>query len=70
MNFLEVLLPRTPVNRGQEEGPERDGDGSEHQKRRRHQREGAEGWGGVLSEDAAPFGLGYSAVVSLGAVEE
>jgi len=63
-------LPRTPVNRGQEEGPERDGDGSEHQKRRRHQRQGAEGWGGVLTQDAAPFLSSYSAVVSLGAVAE
>src|SRR5215212_8565443 len=56
------------MNRGEEEGSEREA--SEHHKRLRHQREGAEEWGGVLSEDAAPFWFGYSTVASLGAFEE
>src|SRR5215213_6687997 len=50
------------------ERPERDA--SEHQKRRRQQREAAEGRGGFLTQDAAPFRFGYSAVASLGALEE
>ena len=66
--FRRITLLRTPVNRGEEEGSERGG--SEHHKRLRHQREGAEERGGVLSEDATPFWFGYSAVASLGAFEE
>src|SRR5215212_5055418 len=63
-----TTLLRGWVNRGEEEGSEREA--SEHHKRLRHQREGAEKRGGVLSEDAAPFWFGYSTVASLGASEE
>jgi hypothetical protein len=41
---FRTVSPRTPVNRGEEEGSE--WGGSEHHKRLRHQREGAEERGG------------------------
>src|SRR5829696_5333450 len=62
-----ISLPRTWVNRGKKKEPERDA--SEHQKRARQTTKGAGGGGGVLTQDAASFWFGYSAVASLGASE-
>jgi hypothetical protein len=41
------------VNRGEEEGSERET--SEHHKRLRHQRDGAQARDGVLTRDAVPY---------------